>query len=98
MSIESGEPTRRQERYGGAGINSVYENNFVHTALADSSVTCIVEFSLCFEGVLCSYVTAKKKRRREPGGTLIVNISEASGRGAYIYSATRTLPYATQTS
>ena len=32
VSTESDEVTTREERYGGGGINSVYENNFVHTA------------------------------------------------------------------
>ena len=65
MSTESNEPTPRQERYGGGGTNGVYENIFfVHTALADS-ITCIMGFWLCCEGILCCYVTAEKKRSYE---------------------------------
>ena len=62
VSTESDEPTPRQKRFGGGGTNGVYEFVFVHTALADS-VTCMVDFRLCFEGVLYSHVTAKEKRR-----------------------------------
>ena len=64
MSTELDEPTPLQERYDGGGTTGVYENNFIHAALAGSA-TCIVEVWLCCEGVLFSYVTAKKKRSYE---------------------------------
>ena len=48
LSTESDEPAQRPERYGGGGTNGVYGNMVLHTGLADSSVTCIVEFWLSF--------------------------------------------------
>ena len=59
------EPTPRQERYGGGGTNGVDENSFVHTAPADSSVTCIVKFWLCCEEeAFCIRMGTAKKNRR----------------------------------
>ena len=51
VSTEPDKPTPRHRRYGGRGANVVYRNNLVLTALADSSVTCIVEVWLCRAGV-----------------------------------------------
>ena len=52
VSTESDEATPRDERYGGGGTNGVYENNFARTAALADSVTRVVEFWLCCEGVL----------------------------------------------
>ena len=60
VSTESFEATPRDERYDGGGTNSVYESKFVRTASLADSVTCIVEFRLCCEGVLRCHVTDKK--------------------------------------
>ena len=68
VSTESDEPMPREEQYGGGygggGANGVYDLVFLHAAQAGSG-TCIAEFWLCCEGVLFSYVTAKKKRSFE---------------------------------
>ena len=64
VSTESDEATPWEERYYGGGVTSGVDKNFYfYTAALADSVTCIVEFWLCCEGVLYYYVTAKKKRR-----------------------------------
>ena len=51
VSTESDEAMPRDERYGGGGINGVYEINCVRTEAHTDSGTCTVEVLLCCEGV-----------------------------------------------